>query len=160
MHVYVAVRERVVMAHLLQVSPLGPDVLDPLPDLRGSVVSLGDQGLTRSNAVAQGAIAGGHLISEGLVLAEQVEGGGEVAAAVAAGKDLLLLSDPGRLFAQVPQELPEAARILQALPALGGQLAQLLVGLTQQLHLLADQPRLARFVGWRFESTPCYSTAD
>lgn len=158
---YVEVRERVVMAHLLQMGPLGPDVLDPLSDLWGAEVSLSDQGLTRGNAVAQGAIAGGHLVSEGLVLAEQVEGGGEVAAAVAAGKDLLLLPDPGRLLAQVPKELPEAARVFQTLPALGGQLAQLLVGLTQQLHLLADQPRLARFIGWRFERTLlCYSTVD
>lgn len=137
-HVNMGAGERIVMAHLLQVSPLGPDVLDPLPDLWGTEVSLSDQGLTRSNAVAQGAIAGSHLISEGLVLAEQVEGGGKVTAAVAAGKDLLLLSDPGCLLSHVPEELPEAARVLQTLPALGGKLSQLLVGLTQQLHLLAD----------------------
>lgn len=106
---YAVVRARIIMAHLLQVSPLSPHILDPLPDLRGTEVSLSDQGLTGGNAIAQGAVTGGHLISEGLVLAEQVEGGGEVAAAVAAGEDLLLLSDPGRLLAQVPQELPEAA---------------------------------------------------
>lgn len=145
------------MAHLLQVGPLSPHILDSFPDLWGPKVSLSDQGLPGGNAVAEGTVACGHLVPEGLVLAEQVKGGGEVAAAVAAGKDLLLLSDPGRLLAQVPQELPEAARVLQALPALGGQLAQLLIGLTQQLNLLADQPWLARFVGWRGESTPCYS---
>lgn len=40
------------MAHLLQVSPLSPHILDLLPDLGGTEVALSDQGLTGGNTVA------------------------------------------------------------------------------------------------------------
>lgn len=139
--------------HLLQMSPLCLDVLDPLCDLGGSKVSLVNQSLSGSDAVTQRAVPSRHLVPERLMFAEQVKGGGEVTSTVSTGEDLLLLSDPGRLLTQIPHELPQPPRVLQAFPAVPGELTELVVGLTQQVDLLADQPGLARFVSCDHKNT-------
>ncbi len=72
-------------------------------------MSLLDQRFSSGDAVTKGAIAGRHFIPEGLMFAQQVKSRSEVTAAVSTGQDLLLLSDPGCLLSNIPQELPQAA---------------------------------------------------